>query len=253
MLISIFTAIDPSKLRHLGFNNVQTLADPLSIRKKMSSHDIETYGRDRPGAIQGYLTPLTGRCPSLRSLHILTTAEFIDLSTGRNGLPSPTWHLEAANEHRRYAEIGAFLSSVKHTLREFVFEHGPDIDYFGHSPGRHTNRAFAGPTHDDCLPMDVYFDAHVLPVIASGPWPRLEKIVVRGIGHWKPLDLWREESTPDEISYLHRKTRAFRDRAEMIWEAVGGNEIDIVVEDEASQPFYRLQADKRRSLTGDVS
>lgn len=253
VLASIFSAIDPSKLRNLEFNNVQTLADPPSIRKKLSDHDIETYGRDRAGAIQGYLTPLTGHCPSLRSLHILTTAEFIDLSTGRNGLPSPSWHLEAANEHRRYAEIGAFLSSVKHTLREFVFEHGPDIDYFGYSPGRHTNRAFAGPRHDDSLPMDVYFDSYVLPVIASGPWPRLEKIVVRGIGHWKPLDLWREECTPDEMSYLHRKTRAFRDRAELIWEAVGGDEIDIMVEDEASQPFYRLQADKRRSMTGEAS
>ena len=253
MFTSIFSSIDPSKLRHLRLNNVQTFADPRHIRSALSSGTISTYRRDRPGAMQGYLDYLIGHCPNLRSLHILTTAEFVDQSSNQFGQQSSTWHLEVADEHRRYAEIGAFLASVKHSLREFIFEHGPDIDYFGNSPGRHTNQAFGGPTHDNALPMDIYFDAHILPVIASGPWPKLEKIVVRGIGHWKPLDPWKEDSTPHEIRYLHDKTRASRDRAELIWEAVGGNEIDVVIEDEASQPFYRLQADKRRALTGDVA
>jgi hypothetical protein len=253
VLKSIFGSIDPSKLRHLRLNNVQTFADPRQVLKSLSSTHINLTRRDRPGAVQGYLLPWVGRCPKLRSLHILTTAEFVDQSINQFGQQSTTWYLEVTDENNRYAEIGRFLDSVKHSLREFIFEHGPDIDYYGNSPGRHTNQAFGGPTHDVALPMDVYFNSHILHVIAAGPWPKLEKIVVRGIGHWKPVDPWKEESTPHEIQYLHRKTQDFRDRAELIWDAVGGYTVDAIIEDEARQPFYRLQADERRSSTGDVA
>ena len=241
-------SIDPSKLRHLRLNNLQTFAERKSTLLQLSEDEIRSYRRDRPGAVQGYLAPLTGRCSALRSLHILTTAEFVEQASSNR--PSSTWPKEVEDENRRYAEIGAFLESVKPTLREFMFEHGPDVDYYGSSPGKHSESAFAGPNHNNPLPMDAYFDAHVLPVFWTGSWPKLERIVVKGVGHWKPINAWKENGTANELRWLHRKTAEFRDRAITIWEAVGGSNIDIVIEDEASRPFYRRQNDKTMSLTG---
>ncbi|KAF2116301.1 hypothetical protein BDV96DRAFT_47887 [Lophiotrema nucula] len=248
LIASIINSIDPSKLRHLRLNNLQTFAEPQSTLLQLSEDEIRSHRCDRPGAVQGYLEPLIGRCPALRSLHILTTAEFVEQTL--NLRPSPIWSLECEAEHRRYAEIGGFVDSVKSTLREFVFEHGPDVDYFGNSPGVHSERAFASSNLDNPLPMDYYFDTYILPVFWTGSWPKLERIIVRGIGHWKPIDAWKQDGMATELRWLHRKTTGFRERAITIWDAVDGSNIDIVIEDEASRPFYRRQNDRTMSWTG---
>jgi hypothetical protein len=251
VLASIFNAINPSKLRYLKLNNLQTFAEPGDALQTLSQVEILAHRRDRAGAVYGWLSTLTGRCTSLRAFHFFTTAEFVDKSN--NQRVPPTWNDEVQDEHRRYAELGAFIESIKPTLRELTFEHGPDIDYFfSNAPGRHTIRAFEGPNHDDPLPMDTYFDTHLLPVLASGPWPHLQSITIRGIGHWKPIHPWNEGATPEELRYLHAKTKHFRDRSELIWEAVGAGKsgVEAVIEDEASRPFYRFQADKRINMTG---
>jgi hypothetical protein len=64
-------------------------------------------------------------------------------------------------------------------------------------------------------------------------------MVVRGIGHWKPINAWSEEATPAEIAWLHRKTVDFRQKAMDIGDAVRA-ECEVEVKDEASRPFYRL-------------
>jgi hypothetical protein len=151
--------------------------------------------------------------------------------------PNLRWPISVADESRRYAEIGAFIESVKPTLRELVFEHGPDVEYYSTVKGQ----AY-GQAPDVPLPMDTYFDTYVLPVLVSGPWPRLTSVAIRGIGHWKPLDAWREEATDAEVDWLHAKTADFRNKAIMIWEAVSAG-CEVVVEDEASRPFYRFQDD----------
>jgi hypothetical protein len=242
-------SIDPANLRHLAFNNLQIFKETdENLNQVFTDVQIDAYRSDHPGATYGWLTYLTDRCASLRSFHFTTTAEFVDHSREFH-VPSH-WGREVQDDHRRYAELGAFIASVKPTLRDLVFEHGPDMDYYGTTFGRHTIRAFEGPDHDDPLPMDVYFDMHVFPVLASGPWPKLKRMVIRGIGHWKPIHPWDEAAKPGEISYLHKKTRAFHDRAELIWDAVGGDRVDVVIEDVASRPFYRFQADKQMSVTG---
>lgn len=242
MIDSILNSIDSSKLRHLRLNNLQRFADTDEIVATLPQSESMIHRKNRAGAIYGWLARLTGRCTSLRSFHYFSTAEFVDKSS--NTITSSDWLLEVQEEHRRYAELGAFISSVKPTLRELIFEHGPDIAYYGYNPGRHTVRAFEGPFHDNPLPMDAYFDMNVLPVLALGPWPKLEKMVVRGIGHWKPLDPWNEKATREEIRYLHRKTIECRDRSEMIWDAVSGDGVDVCIEAEASRPFYRFQEHK---------
>jgi len=42
---------------------------------------------------------------------------------------------------------------------------------------------------------------------------------VRDIGHWKPLDAWREEATAAEVDWLYGKTADVRRKAIMIFEA----------------------------------
>ncbi|KAH7135603.1 hypothetical protein B0J11DRAFT_163976 [Dendryphion nanum] len=263
VLAAIFISVDASKLRYLRFNNLQTFAEPQEVLQNNSSDDIQLHRKDRAGPVQGWLGILTGKCTSLRTFHFLTHAEFVDKSLQPHfGINNGTnWHLTVAQGHRRYAELGAFVASVKPTLREFLFEHGPESNLFGRSVGRHANSGvagninapFVGPGHDNPLPMDVFFDQHVLPVIASGHWSSLKKITIKGIGHWKPLDPWAEDATLEEVRYLHSKTRAFRDRAEMIWDAVeaGHRQVEFLVEDTASCPFYNLSNDGYyRSSTG---
>jgi hypothetical protein len=241
VLSAIFESIDPTKLKYLRLNNVQTFSDMDTILSALNEEEIDAHRRRRAGGAYGWLNHLRGRCASLRTFHYLTSGEFVDMS---NDVFSPDWPEQVTNERYRYAEVAEFIEYIKPFIRELLFEHGPDIQYFGYNPGKHTDRAFQGPNHDAPLPMDTYFNAYIYPVLTSGTWPKLQKITLRGIGHWKPLDLWGENATQEEIRYLHRKTVDFRDRAEMIWESVGAPRVDVCIEAEASKPFYRFQADR---------
>jgi hypothetical protein len=205
----------------------------------LNAPNIESHRRTRHGAAQGFLADLTGQCISLQSFHIMTTAQF-------NDCPLPS--TEVDDEMNRYAEIGAFIEAAKSTLREVVFEHGPDIEYF--STVRHPHFIRHGQNPEPPLHMDQHFDTYILPVLVSGPWPKLGKLTVRGMGHWKPIDAWREDATTEEVNWLHNKTVGFRSKASMIWDAAPA-ECKVVVTDEASRPFYRFQDDKTVNGKGD--
>ncbi|KAF2690161.1 hypothetical protein K458DRAFT_426981 [Lentithecium fluviatile CBS 122367] len=243
VISSILTSVNPSRLIHLRLNNLQTFREDEEMLIALNAPNIESHRRTRHGALQGFLADLTGRCTALRSFHLLTTAEFFDGSFTSFSQPNSQWPKEVADENRRYGEVGAFIESVKPTLRDLHFEHGPDIDYFSTAEGHRFHQLFPGQHLNDPLPMDVWFDAHVLPVLVSGPWPKLGSLTVKGIGHWKPLDAWGEEATVEEVRWLHGKTAEFRRKAIMIWDAAPEG-CKVVVKDEASRPFYRFQADK---------
>jgi hypothetical protein len=249
---SIFSGIDPSKLRHLRLNNVQTFAERPSDLQGLDEEEIEMHRRRTSGALQGYLVPWTGKCSALRSFHIMTTADFVGLNDGPLSAAAQQWPARMREEQSRYHEIAEFISSVRLTLRELIFEHGPDVDYFVRGPGRNTDIAFTGPNHDNPLPLDVYFDTHILPLFWLGTWPKLQTLAIRGIGHWKPLNPWREGATTEEQRWLHNKTKEFRERALAIWNSAGGSKISFAVEDESSRPLYRFQADKGRKQTGSL-
>ncbi|KAF2261958.1 hypothetical protein CC78DRAFT_327852 [Lojkania enalia] len=112
------------------------------------------------------------------------------------------------------AEIDLDLSSN----RALIF----DLDeyFLDRYSGHYTNIAFAVPNHDAPLPMNSYFDAHILPVLESGSWLKLEKMVVRRIGDWKLID-GKRHVTVNEYRWVRRKKKVFRSRAAAISEAVG--------------------------------
>ncbi|KAF1952470.1 hypothetical protein CC80DRAFT_174714 [Byssothecium circinans] len=240
---SILTSISAANLKHLRLNNLQLFADEPHILQNLAPTQIALYRRDRPGPIQGYLHDLTGHCTSLRSFHYLSTAEYFDGSYTSNPHTRARWTLQVTDENSRYAELASFIDSVKPTLREFYFEHGPDIDYFGTAFSQRFHGSFTRQTLTVPLPMDRFFDTHVLPILTAGPWPKLQTMTVKGIGHWKPVDAWSADATPAEVAWLHAKTRAFREKVLGIWEAVGEG-CAVLVGDEAGRPFYRLWDDR---------
>lgn len=219
------------------------MADTADILNTLSPDDIASRRRNRHGVAQGYLAPLTGHCTSLRSFHYHSTADFFDGARQRPQAIVADWIQHMSDETQRYAEIAAFIVSVQPNLRELLFEHGPDIDYFVRAFGQRYHTAFRDlQSHTDSLPMDHLFDTHLLPVLVAGPWPRLKKMTVMGIGHWKPIDAWSERATPAEIAYLHSKTLDFRDKVLQLWDAVPEG-CEVLVRDEASRPFYNIRAD----------
>ncbi|ORY13020.1 hypothetical protein BCR34DRAFT_277532 [Clohesyomyces aquaticus] len=250
VLSSILSSIAPARLHHLRLNNVQTFADPDTILDALSPNEVDLHRRTRTGLLYGYLKVLTSCCPTLQTLYISTAGQFLDNSRTFRNTPSPAGQQELDDGANEYAEIGSFLESVKGTLKEFVFEHGPDMEYFHVSPTSSNLLPQLGLSLTAPLPMDVFFDSNILPVLSSRPWPKLRRIVVRGVGQWLPVDPWQENSGSEEVAYLHRKIKEFRNRAELIWDAVDIDRVEVVVEDEASRPFYGLRADKRRNLTG---
>ncbi|KAJ4295122.1 hypothetical protein N0V90_007132 [Kalmusia sp. IMI 367209] len=241
LLSTILSNIEPSTLRHLRFNNLQTFSEPL---KHLRRQVVIAHRCARPGPAYGYLRKWTGRCSTLQSFHYLSTA-LVSANVPRVA-PSLRSKL-VADENNRYAEVASFIGSVRPTLRELLFEHGPDNNYF-------TMFVMTLPNNNsrtDPLPMDVFFNTHVFPVLTSA-WPRLRSMVVRGIGHWISVDPWKAEATPEDHNWLHSKTAEFRRSAIALHEAVPEG-CKVVVEDEASRPFYRLQDDSKIAWRGDLN
>lgn len=216
----------------------------------LSRNIMDAHRLDRQGQALGFLAKLTGHCPTLRSFHYICAAAFLDGGTLPWRRFQVDWPTQIADENRRYAEVGAFIDSVKPTLRELYFEHGPDTDYF-ESMNHPSQGILPGQTLASPLPMDVFFDTHIFPVLISGPWQRLRSMTVRGIGHWKFVNAWRADAPPDEIRWLHCKTADFRQKAITLWEAAPEG-CKVVVKDEARRPFYRFQSDYTADGSGQL-
>ncbi|KAF2739647.1 hypothetical protein EJ04DRAFT_286026 [Polyplosphaeria fusca] len=94
VVASIFASIEPSRLRHLRLNNLQTFSERQSDLILLAEADINAHRKRCPGAVQGYLEPWTGRCAALRSFHIMTTAQFVDRSNDTSHGATQHWPIE---------------------------------------------------------------------------------------------------------------------------------------------------------------
>ncbi|CAI6319661.1 unnamed protein product [Periconia digitata] len=211
-LSSIFSSITPSKLKHLRLNNLH------SIPTTPTTHHV--------GFALGHLSSLTNRCTSLQSFHYHSTAEYFPGSAPHHQHHPTLWQQIMQKETLRFTELAAFIESVKFTLRDFFFEHGPDIDYVGSSVS-------AQQRQNNPLPMDQLFDAHLRPVISTGPWPQLRRFRLLGIGYRDPMFVttsWLEEGSQNDV-------HVYRDDVKMLLDAMPGV-CEIAVSDKAGRPFY---------------
>ena len=157
---SILNGTNPATLKHLCLDLVPDLRiggpPPRSIPRDRG----ENAQVIAAAVAQGLLTPLTGRFTALQTLIMRRIAGY--------GV-TVSWH--AAAEEASYDEWASFIHSVRGTLKMFVFEQVVDWHYS--SPSRRLPICFQT--------MDERFQRLVLPTIASGTWPCLELMELRGV------------------------------------------------------------------------
>ena len=118
--------------------------------------------------MRSHLDPLAGRCTALTRLCLRGPGQ--EYVGDRYG-----WLKEL--EEQRYAEWARFIDSVRPTVKDLIFEQGrlPNTDAVMYGAW------LVNFPQQDRRPMDLRFIDHILPVLAQGPWPCLEKMTVRGV------------------------------------------------------------------------
>ena len=186
MAKSILHSCDPIKVTRLELNNLQDFGQ-LYEGKDMPHVPYRCIPRDRgpetkypngdpklkyPEPMRDHLRRRTGRCTALEYLILRGVGQ------------EWRWHRSeqitgsAARDELRYQEWAYFIQSVKPTLQSLEFEQGlPPED-----PAQGDYAPHQFPRLCPGRPMDQRFMKTLLPVLMSGPWPRLEKMVIRGLG-----------------------------------------------------------------------
>jgi len=195
---------DVSNLTHLDLNDVKQWAEPVpalpatSHLRELQAH-VRAYeqeiGQQYPrvhdhwGSMADALDPLIDRCPHLTSLRLALLGPCEE--------PEPSSRKEPL-----YESWARFLGSVRGTLRKFQYEQGySSNEQVRRYDGWDVSELFHFPR-----PMDRLFARHILPVLLEAPWPRLEKMEIRGVGMAQYEDtrnhkLTREERESCEVEY----------------------------------------------------
>ncbi|KAF2472358.1 uncharacterized protein BDR25DRAFT_13680 [Lindgomyces ingoldianus] len=167
-----------SDLEQLEIHNLLQFSEPVpgyqqslhlrDLSKHVSSENSGCRRTNGGRPMDGILDILAGRCTSLMSLRITTWG------------PRESWLLDEKMtkiDDQRYFSWGQFLKSVRHTLQYFSFEQGDNNNEFiGDRRGRRP--------HQQHRPMDQLFVRWILPVLLEGPWPRMKRMEIRGVGRW---------------------------------------------------------------------
>ena len=120
-----------------------------------------------PGPMQNLLGALAGKCTSLKTLRLRKAGarDQFDFTPACR-----------SKEVDFYAEWAIFLASVKPTLESLIFEQGERL----------LHRAeWAQPA---VRPMDQLFGDTIFPVLTTagiGEWPKMKRLLVRGLQQWK--------------------------------------------------------------------
>jgi hypothetical protein len=176
---SILQSRDPALITTLELNNLQDLGQLRKGKNLAGNEDLsvlrETMYPNKtpkvrhPGPMRDHLRNLTGKCTSLRHLALR--------SLGDDYMSHYFW--SATLDEIRYKQWAAFINSVRDTLRTFEFEQGI-------SPQLH-NQGGCGTGRGRMplqmiRPMDERYITFIAPVLIHGPWPALNKVVIRGVG-----------------------------------------------------------------------
>lgn len=91
--------------------------------------------------------------------------------------------------------------------------------------------------------MDAKFMEHVMPVLLQGPWPKLKKMKIRGVGGKPRCDV--------EWSFTAKDTAVFTAAKEQLQIALGTGAL-ITWDAEASKSFYQYSRGGYFSFDSDL-
>jgi hypothetical protein len=125
----------------------------------------------------GHLSPYVGKFSQLQHLHLRTF--------GQHSCCESTVFSYDDRMEERYMELASFIDSVKPTLQHLILDFcvKPEENHGGnhnHLMGKYCWRGWASLGME--RPVDTTFAECILPVLETGPWPRLKTLVVRGLG-----------------------------------------------------------------------
>lgn len=226
MASSILQAIDPASLTSLELNNLQDLGQTSPGRSLCFYTNLtttpETFGCEsvptlkHPGPMRGHLRSLIGRCTALRRLVLC--------HVGQDYRPKTSWSVEKDSE--RYREWADFLQSIRLTLESFEFEQGLQFEDPEEPPPCRNPSWCLGKR-----PMDERWISSILPVLLCGPWPCLQKLILRGIGGRRLMHCCREPSEPS-ISLEERQEIELQIKAAIPVHAL------LILETNALETYY---------------
>ncbi|KAI9752610.1 MAG: hypothetical protein M4579_005558 [Chaenotheca gracillima] len=190
MARSILRSVDPSKLTTLVLDNVQDFgqkSEGVDLDASNPERKKESMYKGRPdcrfpGPMRSHLYPLVGKCTTLRHLSLHSIGQEAPWDSNR-------WGIE--REVNRYKEWAAFINSVKPSLETLSLEQGvvPVRKDAGFCRTTDT-RMKAGYPQNPPAPMDERFIQYILPVLKTGPWPKLEAMTLLGV--------WRSPTSEED-------------------------------------------------------
>ncbi|KAH6876080.1 hypothetical protein BKA58DRAFT_400200 [Alternaria rosae] len=144
------------------FNDAQTL------ETYFENHGPDHCTISETQRMAGALEPFIGMFATLTSLCIATVGEA---------------QLDCPYEERdeqRFIEWARMISSVRNNLRSLSFKQGRNRNV------DECPRGFRlGKIYEEYRPMDQLFRRTIMPVLLAGPWPRIKRMEIRGLG-----ELW---------------------------------------------------------------
>ena len=222
---SILFSIDPSKLTCIELDNLQDLGQLRKGTSLLGNEDLSILRETRypnkspkvrhPGPMRDHLKRLTGKCSALRSLTLR--------SVGQDSWSDEMW--SAPHDVARYEEWAAFIDSVRSTLQMLHYEQGKPPTDRGHQPGCNNPHSLM----QRIRPMDHRFITYISSVLIRGRWPKLERLVIKGVGGtvrhaWSKSHL---DTGSEQVQLCHQQLQqAFSPETELIFE------------NEASKTFY---------------
>jgi hypothetical protein len=177
-LLMAFLQMDPAQLVSLELDNIQDLGQlqdgkyfPSMLDLSATPESSKPNGIRHPGCMRGHLRQLEGRCVNLRHLSLR--------SVGQDDPYSRMW--SSGKDEERYSEWGSFIESLKGTLVSLKIKQGTEPeDLREHS----TRELYTSVNQFGQVggPMDSQFLKLLLPVLARGPWSKLQSMTIIGVG-----------------------------------------------------------------------
>ncbi len=229
LAFAILQSGTPSTITSLDLDNLQDIGQICKGKRMMINENLSalkesrysdgTPKRRHPGPMRDHLRQLKGRCSTLEHLALR--------SVGQDGSMEPLW--SSSLDEERYQQWAAFIDSSRGSIRTLDLEQGLSARGLGPVVGHCRGHAHTLHPVQQLRPMDSRFIAYILPVLLKTPWPKLEKVTIRGLGgqsHAQRYSSTQLERTKIVAHHVARLRQAL------------GPQVGLLFEPEASKAFY---------------